>query len=112
MSATESTPLITASAAPDTSNDAVLARAIAHEFNSYEEFASEVRKGTRVVEAQRWDDYYRDPDHVSLRYSAWRGPDGEIIHTDDDGPDPGLVACFWLTFLLFLLAIIIIPFYL
>ena len=44
MSASEQTPLISASAVPDTSNDAVIARAIAHEFNSYEEFASEVRK--------------------------------------------------------------------
>ena len=87
--------------------------AIAHEFNSYEEFASEVRKGTRVVEARAWDDYYSDPNHQTMRYSAWRGPHGERYLSDDEiGPDPNLIACFWIFFLLFLLAIIILPFYL
>ena len=65
------------------------------------------------MEAQRWDEYYRDPNHPTLPYSAWRGPNGEIIHPDDDlAPDPLVMACFWFVVLLFLLAIIIVPFYL
>ena len=118
--AQETTPLISAAEVngTNTQNDAAIAQAIAHEFNSYEEYATEIRKGTRQVEARAWEDYYRDPNHESFRYSVYRGPNGNVIMRRDDydiddlGPDPGLVACFWVMFLLFLLAIIILPFYL
>ena len=114
----ETTPLISAAevSGNNTQNDAAIAQAIAHEFNSYEEYATEIRKGTRQVEARAWDDYYRDPNHESFRYSVYRGPNGDVVmrrnEIDELGPDPGLIACFWLMFLLFLLAIIIVPFYL
>lgn len=115
----ETTPLISAAVfnSNNTQDDAALAQAIAHEFNSYEDYATEIRKGTRQVEARAWEDYYRDPNNESFRYSAYRGRNGDVLRRNDNdiddlGPDPGLVACFWLMFLLFLLAIIILPFYL
>jgi hypothetical protein len=104
---TEQTPLVITSNA--TQHDAAIARALTEE-----ELRLERNKGTPVVHAEAWDDYAYSNSDSALRYGAWRGPNGEVIiyRDEPDVADPTLVACFWVVFLLFLLAIIILPFYL
>lgn len=105
--ATEQTPLVGTNTA--TQHDAAIARALTEE-----ELRLERNKGTPIVHAEIWDDYTYSNRESALRYGAWRGPNGEVIvyRDEPDVADPAFVTCFWVVFLLFLLAIIILPFYL
>jgi hypothetical protein len=75
-------------------------------------------KNTRVVqaqavEAQLYEDYYRDPSHPSLRYSTYHDPPsrGRVIRYSDDEDLGSLFVicyCFWLWFLLIIILSIIV----
>lgn len=57
----------------------------------------------QAVEAQLYEDYYRDPSHPSLRYSSYHDPPSHgrvIMYNDDDDLESLMVVCycFWIWF--------------
>ena len=120
---TEQTPLINTTNANNNNLSSTLADAAIARTLTEEELRNERNKGTAVVDAEAWDPYAGGYSHRddALRYGAWRGPNGEVSVYRGRGGDGGippdvaesvaLEICLWTFLILFLLAIIIVPFF-
>lgn len=84
----EYVPLVEATTVVATENDHAIARAL-----TQAELIEEQRKGTRIVHAEAWDDYYSGRDRTY--YGSWQNPDGRrvVVYRDEDDIPPGLLFC-------------------